>query len=168
MIKISNHIKVLILSILLSGHAFSDYTHPSVKRLIQSNSAPIGVVFELIESDKRTWQWAAPLIKSLRTQLKEKYPDIEIAVVSHGREQFQLTQKRAKHQKQAISILKDLVIKEGVDLHVCGTHSSWYDIDPNSYLDIVDVAVSGPAKINDYINLGYQPIQLYRPPVQIK
>ena len=95
MIKISNHIKVLILSILLSGHAFSDYTHPSVKRLIQSNSAPIGVVFELIESDKRTWQWAAPLIKSLRTQLKEKYPDIEIAVVSHGREQFQLTQKRA-------------------------------------------------------------------------
>lgn len=168
MIRINNGIKALILSILLSGHAFSDYTHPSVKRLIQSNSAPTGVVFELIESDKRTWQWAAPLIKSLRTQLKEKYPDIEIAVVSHGREQFQLTQKRAKYQKQAISILEDLVTQEEVDLHVCGTHSSWYDIDPSSYLDFVDIAVSGPAKINDYINLGYQPIQLYKPPVQIK
>jgi hypothetical protein len=54
------------------------------------------------------------------------------------------------------------VRKEDVSLHVCGTHSSWYDIPESSYIDIVDVAVSGPAKINDYINLGYQPIQLYK------
>jgi intracellular sulfur oxidation DsrE/DsrF family protein len=86
-----------------------------------------------------------------------------IDIVSHGSEQFQLTRKSAKKQKAAISILEDLVRNENVDLHVCGTHSSWVGIPASSYIDIVDVAVSGPAKINDYINLGYQPIQLYKP-----
>ena len=81
--------------------------------------------------------------------------------MSHGSEQFQLTRKSAKKQKAAISILEDLVRNENVDLHVCGTHSSWVGIPDSSYIDIVDVAVSGPAKINDYINLGYQPVQLY-------
>ncbi len=151
-----------LLLLLISGAVIANYTHPSVNRLIQANDEPAGVVFELIESDKNTWTWAAPMIKDLKDQLKEKYPDIEIAVVSHGREQFQLIKKRAKRQKAAISILEDLVRKEAVSLHVCGTHSSWYDIPTGSYIDIVDVAVSGPAKINDYINLGYQPIQLYK------
>ncbi|MBT4123052.1 MAG: DsrE family protein [Candidatus Ruthia sp.] len=153
--------KVLLL-LLISSTVAANYTHPSVSHLIQADNNPDGVVFELIESDKRTWEWAAPMIKDLKDQLKEKYPEIEIAVVSHGREQFQLTKKRANRQKGAISILEDLVRKEDVSLHVCGTHSSWYDIPESSYIDIVDVAVSGPAKINDYINLGYQPIQLYK------
>ena len=162
-----SNIKALVLLVwallLISSTVIANYTNPIVNHLIKANNAPEGVVFELIESDKRTWEWAAPLIKGLRMQLKEKKPDIEIAVVSHGREQFQLIKKRANRQKQAISILEGLVRKGDVNLHVCGTHSSWYDIDPDSYIDIVDVAVSGPAKINDYINLGYQLIQLHKP-----
>ncbi len=152
-----------LLLLLISSAVMANYTHPSVNRLMQGNVEPVGVVFELVESDKNSWEWAAPMIQDLRMQLKEKYPKIEIAVVSHGREQFQLIKKRAKSQKQAISILEDLVRKDNVNLHVCGTHSSWFGINPNSYLDIVDVTVSGPAKINDYINLGYQPVKLYKP-----
>jgi intracellular sulfur oxidation DsrE/DsrF family protein len=152
-----------LLLLLISSAVMANYTHPSVNRLMQNNVEPVGVVFELVESDKSSWEWAAPMIQDLRMQLKEKYPEIEIAIVSHGREQFQLIKKRAESQKQAISILEDLVRKDNVNLHVCGTHSSWFDINPNSYLDIVDVTVSGPAKINDYINLGYQPIKLYKP-----
>lgn len=141
----------------------ANYSNPDVNQLLESNNEPEGVVFELIESDKKTWKWAAPMIKDLRVQLKEKYPNIEIAVVSHGREQFQLLKKRVKSQQKAISILENLVHKENVDLHVCGQHSSWFGIKPEGYIDIVDIAVSGPAKINDYINLGYQPIQLNKP-----
>ncbi len=164
MIVFKRILKILLIGVFLGAYPLSyaqEYSHPSVTRLIKADNDPVGVVFELIENDKNTWQWAAPMIKGLRDQLKEKYPDIEIAVVSHGREQFQLIKKRAERQKASISILEDLVRKENVDLHVCGTHSSWFDIDPSSYIDIVDVAVSGPAKINDYINLGYQPVQLY-------
>jgi hypothetical protein len=83
--------------------------------------------------------------------------------VSHGREQFQLLKSRVKSQQKAIAILEGLVQQENIDLHVCGAHSSWFGINPDGYIDIVDVAVSGPAKINDYINLGYQPIQLHKP-----
>lgn len=141
----------------------ANYTHPGVDRLIQANNDPEGVIFELIESDKNTWKWAAPMIKDLRMQLKEKYPNIEIAVVSHGQEQFQLLKKRVDRQKGAVSILKDLVQRKDVDLHVCGAHSSWFNISVDDYIDIVDVADSGPAKINDYINLDYQLIQLHKP-----
>ena len=154
--------KALML-LLLSSTVMANYTHPSVDRLLQSNNEPEGVVFELIEKGKNTWEWAAPMIKDLRVQLKDKYPNIEIAVVSHGREQFQLLRKRAKKQQKAMFILEDLVQKEDVNLHVCGTHSSWFGIKPSGYIDIVDVVDSGPAKINDYINLGYQPIQLHKP-----
>ena len=133
--------KVLVL-LLLSSAVIANYTHPSVNRLIQGNDEPVGVVFELVENDKSTWEWAAPMIQDLRIQLKEKYPEIEIAVVSHGREQFQLIKKRAKRQKQAISILEELVNQEQVNLHVCGTHSSWFGIKPSGYIDIVDVVGS--------------------------
>ena len=164
MIIFKKTLKILLLSLLLVGYSLAhaqEYSHPSVTHLIEANDEPVGVVFELIERDKNTWQWAAPMIKDLKGQLKAKYPNIEIAVVSHGREQFQLIKKRAELQKEAISILDDLVRKENVNLHVCGTHSSWFGIKPSSYIDIVDVAESGPAKINDYINLGYISIQLY-------
>lgn len=141
----------------------ANYTHSIVDRLIQTNNDLEGVVFELIESDKDTWKWAAPMIKDLRIQLKEKYPNIEIAVVSHGQEQFQLLKKRVDRQKETISILENLVQRKDVDLHVCGAHSSWFSIPADDYIDIVDVVDSGPAKINDYINLGYQLIQLHKP-----
>ncbi|MBT3447713.1 MAG: DsrE family protein [Candidatus Thioglobus sp.] len=154
--------KALIL-LLLSSTLMANYSNPYVNQLLESDNEPEGVVFELIESDKKTWKWAAPMIKDLKIQLKEKYPNIEIAVVSHGREQFQLLKSRVKSQQKAIAILEGLVQQENIDLHVCGAHSSWFGINPDGYIDIVDVAVSGPAKINDYINLGYQPIQLHKP-----
>ncbi|RUM81074.1 MAG: hypothetical protein DSZ16_05245 [Candidatus Thioglobus sp.] len=155
-------IKVLAL-LLICNIAMANYTNPSVNRLIQSNNDPVGVIFELIETDKNTWEWAAPMIEDLRIQLKDKYPNIEIAVVSHGREQFQLLKRRSEKHPKAMSILEDLVRKENVNLYVCGTHSSWFNIEPSNYMDIVDVAESGPAKINDYINLGYQSIKLSKP-----
>ena len=157
-----NKIKAIFL-LLLSSPIMANYTHPAVDRLLQSDNTPEGVVFELIENDKKTWEWAAPMVKELRDQLKEKYPNIEIAIVSHGREQFQLLKKRAKKQPQAIATLQDLVHTKNVNLHVCGAHSSWFGIDPSAYINFVDVTDSGPAMINNYIDLGYQPIQLYKP-----
>ncbi|MBT3744358.1 MAG: hypothetical protein HOG86_02405, partial [Candidatus Thioglobus sp.] len=111
--------KALIL-LLLSSTLMANYSNPYVNQLLESDNEPEGVVFELIESDKKTWKWAAPMIKDLKIQLKEKYPNIEIAVVSHGREQFQLLKSRVKSQQKAIAILEGLVQQENIDLHVCG------------------------------------------------
>ena len=154
---------ILITLILLTTllHA-EEFKHPAVDKIIEQGVEPDGVVFELVTGSKNTWGWAAPMVKDLSKQLKQKYPEIDIAIVSHGYEQFQLTKSNANNQKTTISILKDLVKKDDVDLHVCGTHSSWYNVPEEDYIDIVDVTSSGPARINDYQSMGYKLIKLYK------
>jgi len=116
---------------------------------------PPGVVFELIESTHYAWTWAAPKIRSYVSQLREKFPNIDLAIVSHGREQFSLTKKGASSIIKEVSILKDINKKDSVDISVCGTHSKWLNVSRENYLPFVNVAESGPALINDYKNLGY-------------
>ena len=116
---------------------------------------PPGVVFELIESTHYAWTWAAPKIRSYVSQLKEKFPNIDLAIVSHGREQFSLTKKSASSIIEEISILKDMNKKDSVDISVCGTHSQWLNVSRENYLPFINVAESGPALINDYKNLGF-------------
>ena len=97
---------VVVLAILMPGLQLvraSGYSHPTVNRLIAADEAPNGVVFELVHWDDATWTWAAPMIADLRAQLRARYPDIDVAIVSHGRDQFQLTRERIAEQPEAIS-----------------------------------------------------------------
>jgi len=136
--------------------------YPSVEKILASDDEPDGIVFELLSWDEHTWTWAAPLIEDYRNQLLQKFPDLDIAVVSHGGEQFQLTKKKAPDQPAAIETLTSLT-NDGVNIHVCGVHSSWQGISEESYIDIIDVSPSGPAQINDYVKLGYIKIILRKP-----
>jgi len=147
---------------LFSLNLSATHHYPSVEKILASDNEPDGIVFELLSFDENTWSWAAPLLKEYRKRLLAKFPDIDIAIVSHGGEQFQLTKEEAPNQPKAIATLKALS-EEGVSLHVCGTHSSWNDVSGDSYIDIVDVSPSGPAQINDYIKLGYTRIILRKP-----
>ncbi len=136
-------------------------SNPTVNQLLEPGRVPDGVVFELLSWGENTWQWAAPMITNLGKQLQAKFPDIDVAVVSHGGEQFQLTRQRKQQQSQAITQLTELS-KEGVNLHVCGTHSYWQGVADSDYIDIVDVFPDGPAQINNYKKLGYTHILLQR------
>ena len=138
------------------------YSHPHIDRIVAADGPPEGVVFELVFWDDNTWTWAAPMISDLRAQLQNRFPGLDVAIVSHGGEQFQLTRSRIGEQPEAISQLLSLA-DEGVNLHVCGGHSSWYDIPDSEYIDIVDVSPSGPAQVNDYLALGYRLIVLRKP-----
>lgn len=161
MIRLYKLFPVLLLVWSLPTFA-ENYKHPDVERLLAASGEPDGVVFELISWDDKTWVWATPMIRDLREQLMQRFPGIEVAVVSHGGEQFQLTRQRETEQPQAIAQLAGLT-EEGVDLHVCGTHSYWNDIPEDAYFDFVDVSPSGPAQINDYIRLGFTHILLQKP-----
>ncbi len=153
----------LLVSLLFSLPLYAESdTHPAVKKLLQASEPPQGVVIELLDWGDKSWQWATPSIAKIRDQLKIRFPEIDVAVVSHGGEQFQLTRDQKGKQPLAIQQL-ELLNKEGVDVHVCGTHSSWQDVPETAYLDFVDVSPSGPAQINDYIKLGYQHILLKSP-----
>ncbi len=153
---------MLLLLLVTSLSQAADYNDARINRLLNAEQAPDGVVFELISWDDKTWQWAAPMIADLRRQLQQKFPGIDVAVVSHGGEQFQLTKAAAPQQPQAIAQLQSLT-DDGVNLHVCGTHSYWNDVEESAYLDMVNVSPSGPAQVNDYIKLGYTHILLRKP-----
>lgn len=155
--------RLLLLVTLFTQHASAVETrNAEVDRLIREGVEPDGVVFEMIAWDNRTWTWAAPMLAELRGQLRAKFPGLDVVVVSHGGEQFQLTHDRRDEQPEAIQQLASLS-EEGMSVHVCGVHSQWNDVPAEAYLDFVDVSASGPAQINDYIKLGYRHIRLEAP-----
>jgi intracellular sulfur oxidation DsrE/DsrF family protein len=138
------------------------YSNDEVADIIAGSEAPAGVVFEMTSWDDRAWEWAAPLIADLRRQLRERFPGLDVVVVSHGADQFQLTKDKQGEQPGAIAQLASLS-DEGMNIHVCGVHSQWNDVPEDAYLDFVDVSASGPAQIRDYMNVGYVRIALERP-----
>lgn len=157
--KLMSLISITLITVLLSCQilAKDSYNNQQINRIIEANEEPAGVVFELLAWDENTWEWAAPMLTDFRKQLLAKYPGLDIAIVSHGGEQFQLTKTNAAKQAEAIATLSELSTA-GVDVHVCGVHSSWEGIAVDDYLDFVDVSPSGPAQINDYLKLGYKKI----------
>ena len=52
------------------------------------------------------------------------------------------------------------LLADDITVHVCGTHASWRGKVDEDFPDYVDVAVSGPAQINDYQALGYELVVL--------
>lgn len=140
----------------------SQYKNFEVERIIQSGEEPDGVVFELMSWKQNTWQWASPMISQFSKDLREKYPELDIAVVSHGNEQFDLVKRPENDNLPGIAQLKS-ISEDNVDVHVCGTFSGWRDVPAEAYLDFIDVAPSGPAQVNNYIKLGYKHVTLREP-----
>ena len=123
--RVLQSIVLLLCWSFLAGPLKADnYSHPEIDRLLQSEEAPAGVVIEVISWDPNTWEWATPMIAQFRDQLDQRFPGIDVAVVSHGAEQFLLTRENLSSQPLIFGGLTDLT-EQGVDFHVCGTHSEW-------------------------------------------
>jgi intracellular sulfur oxidation DsrE/DsrF family protein len=133
-----------------------------VDRLLSTDVEPDGVVFEILEDDDDALGWALPQVARLSARLRERFPDLSIAVVTHGREQFALLSDEADGLLLAIHDDARQLRSEEIDLHVCGVHAGWDGYTPEDFPDYVDVSASGPAQINDYRSLGYEVILLQR------
>lgn len=137
---------LMVLSLGLRAETFNE--------VISMDERPDGVVFEILAPNERSWTRTQPKLLQAIEQLKRRWPDIDIAVVSHGNEQFALTTEKASVYPDLHQSVLNLG-EQGVDVHVCGTYASWRDIKPEAFPDYVDVSASGPAQINDYKALGY-------------
>ena len=126
-----------------------------IDQILKMDSAPFGVIFEVVEGDKDALNWAIPKIKEYAKLLKAKFPDIGIAVVSHGKEQFGLLKSNQKQNKEVHEAVKSLVQDDSIPVHICGTHASWYNKTESDFPDYVDVAPAGPTEINNYEEMGY-------------
>jgi len=151
---------ILVILLPLAANADSSYMS-SVQTIIDNGEAPEGVVFEIVSGDKHYLDWALPEAKRVSSQLRDRFPTLDIAIVSHGSEQFDLTQKQLSDNAPLNNTVKSL-IDNNIEVHVCGTHAERKGVDAEEFSKLVDVAAEGPAQINDYIKLGYVRIKIVK------
>jgi len=147
---------IINISIFSSSLAWS----ANVDSILAEQKAPAGVVFEIVSGQADLLNKLLPTLKTDIMRLRKRFPNIAIAIVSHGSEQFALTTENKKQATLAHSLVEELVNKNKVDVHVCETHAGWYGITAEDFPSYVDVTPAGPTQINDYVELGYDLIVL--------
>lgn len=126
-----------------------------VARILAMDEPPPGVVFEVVSGDPEALTDVVPRVSLLAERLRERFPELPVAVVTHGTEQFALLASEAGNYAELHAQVRSLTGERDIEVHVCGTHASWRDNVPEDFPDYVDVAVAAPAKVNDYRALGY-------------
>ena len=148
-------ISLFLSNLFLSQASYASDPNEQVEEILSLKEAPAGIVFEIVTGESNSLEWALPETKNYIKELRTRFPELEIAIVTHGNEQFALQKSKDKKYKKVHSLTKQLVTDDNVPLHVCGTYAGWKGVTEEEFPDYVDVAAAGPATINDYISLGY-------------
>ena len=152
------YLQAIILSCLLTLPAYAS-SGDEVAQILAMRTPPFGVVFEIAQRDENALRWAIPEVKGYVERLRKRFPNIGIAVVTHGNEQFALLDER-RAGNQAVHEGVESLVKNDVPVHVCGTHASWRGKGPKDFPDYVDVAPAGPTEIRNYQAMGYQLVRV--------
>lgn len=127
----------------------------TLETVLARTAVPAGIVFEIVDRDPAALNQALPWVIEAARQLRQRFPKLEMAVVSHGQEMFALQQSAQDKHARPHQLAQQLVRQEGIPLHVCETYAGWKGVAPEAFPDYVDVAPAGPAQINNYMALGY-------------
>lgn len=160
-------VKILLplLLVLFSGINSASSTprdQNEIQTILEQAEPPEGVVFEII-ADENGLEWAIPRIQDYSQKLRKKFPQLSIAVVTHGREQFALKSSEQLVYSDVHQQVQSLVKDEQIPVHVCGTFAEWRGVTPEEFPDYIDVAAEGPAQIRNYEELGYILVELEAP-----
>ncbi len=147
---------------MMSLPVFAGAASDKVQEIIQSEEEPAGVVFEIVTGNNEALEWALPQTQNYIEKLKQRFPDMPVAIVTHGREQFAL-QAIKQDDNQKVHSLTQQLVRDGVNLHVCGTYAGWKGLTEEDFPDYVNVSAAGPAQINDYTAVGYVKVVIKRP-----
>lgn len=135
------------------GGALADAS--GLQDVLAQASAPNGVVFEIVDRDPAALNQALPWVADAAKRLRQRFPKLEMAVVSHGQEMFALQKSAQAENMQPHRLARQLVKQEGITVHVCETYAGWKGVAAEAFPDYIDVAPAGPAQINNYLALGY-------------
>ncbi len=126
-------------------------------RLLNAGTAPEGVVFEIVTGDEDALEWALPRVKRAIDRLRQRFPQLPIAVVTHGEEMFALETSVRDSYTGVHDTVRSL-LADNVTVHACGTFAGWRGLAEEHFPDYVNLSAAGPAQINDYRALGYMVI----------
>ena len=148
-------LSLLLLLCLFVNTVIADEEAETIAEIMQMTETPDGVVFELIGSEDSDYlPNGLKKIEAYKKQLQGKFPKLDIAVVSHGAEQFELTKDNANTEKESHKRVQRLVAAD-VTVHICETHASWRGVTPEDFPDYITPSPQGPAQIRQYQELGY-------------
>ena len=125
-----------------------------VNQLLAKKTAPVGVVFEVVSWDEAYLKTALDAFEKYQKQLKEKFPEIKLAIVTHGNEQFSLTEANKK-KYQATHKQVQRITESEVPVHICAGHAKMRAIDVEAFPEYVSVSARGPGEIENYQSEGY-------------
>ncbi|MEN8175649.1 MAG: hypothetical protein ABFS23_07790 [Pseudomonadota bacterium] len=147
---------------LASWVAWGDSEYPELDevRHITQGARPPGVVFLIMEEDETAYEWVVPRLLRYVALLREPWPDLPIAVISHGEEMFALLASNADVYASFHAAIRSLVTEQGVDFQLCGAYARDAGVDESEFVDFVEVVPSAPAQITDYRMLDYRVISL--------
>jgi len=149
-------VSLILLSIFaMNSNAYADDRAKTIDDILNMKKAPTGVVIEIVTWGGSNLEWALPRSQEYIRQLREKFPKLSVAIVTHGAEQFALTNDEKDDNKKVHSIVQSLG-KSDVPVHVCETFAGWRGLSSDDFPSYVNVAAAGPAQVNDYISVGYE------------
>ncbi|MDH5368912.1 MAG: DsrE family protein [Gammaproteobacteria bacterium] len=151
---------VLVFSLLLTACELSG--EDGLKQILSSEQAPAGVVFDVATADKEGLNWVVPMVKSYSRQLRNKFPGVKLALVSHGAEQFQLTQSNIQRYINVHRKVKGLIDKEEIQFHICAYNASQSGVKRSAFVTYVDLVDRGPEQISKYQQQGYVVLSLIK------
>lgn len=152
----------LLASLLLATAAHAA-DHPQITKLLQQDQPPPGVAFEIVTGDPQALRWAVPQVADYAKRLRERFPKLEIAVVTHGQEMFALQKDKRAASPEVHAEIEQLVKQQHIPVHVCETYAAWRGVSAEAFPAYVNVAPAGPAQVNNYMQLGYVLVKISAP-----
>lgn len=131
-----------------------------VARILERQSAPAGVVFEMVGGDARSLNLALRRTEAYVNNMRKKFTRANYVIVTHGAEQFSLLKHKESDNPELHRRVERLVKDESIKIHVCGTFAEMNDVDPVDFIKSVQVADSGPAQIQMLVEQGYVLIEM--------
>jgi len=132
-----------------------------VDKIIALEKAPVGVLFELIGRENGKYlPEGLKKVEAYKIQLEKKFPDIKVAVVTHGSEQFELTKENAVKQSKTHDIVKRIT-EENVPVHVCSNHAGWRGKTEQDFPSYVLASSGAGSQMKEYQDLGYIRVLIY-------
>lgn len=126
-----------------------------VEALLARTAPPPGVVFEIVDRDPRALELGLPWVKQAAQRLKARFPELEMALVTHGQEMFALREDAQEANPDIHRLAEGLSREDGIPVHVCGTYAGWRGLAPEDFPDYIDVAATGPVQIRNYEALDW-------------
>lgn len=151
---------------LLASFTVHAADHPLMTKLLSQDQPPPGVVFEIVTGDPQALRWAVPQVADYAKRLRERFPKLEIAVVTHGQEMFALQQDKRAASPDVHAGIEQLVKEQHIPVHVCETYAAWRGVSAEAFPAYVNVAPAGPAQVNNYMQLGYVLVKISAPIVE--